>query len=194
MPRIIAGTHRSRSLEAPPGLATRPYTDRVKESVFNILRGHIEGANVLDLFAGIGTMGFEAVSRGAANVVMIEKDRRVHAVLERNLEKLDCSDQVEVVLGDALSTMPVLRAPRPVHIIFIDPPYEMMKDQKQRERILDQVGRLAELLDDDGYIILRSPLQDSATDHSVPGLNGPEVRAYKKQHNVLLYAKGGGES
>lgn len=189
MPRIIAGTHRSRTLETVEGTTTRPYTDRVKESVFNILQGHIEGFNVLDLFAGIGTMGLEAASRGAASVVMVERDRRVFAALERNVEMLGAEDVAVALQGDALSTLPILRSPRPVHVIFVDPPYAMMVDDRARAKVLEQVHRVSELLDEDGFILLRTPLLHPKTDHSVEGLVGPEARVYKKQETVLIYGR-----
>ncbi|MDG2200347.1 MAG: 16S rRNA (guanine(966)-N(2))-methyltransferase RsmD [Phycisphaerales bacterium] len=189
MPRIIAGTHRSRALETIEGMSTRPYTDRVKESVFNILRGHIEGANVLDLFSGIGTMGLEAASRGAASVLMVERDRRVFAALERNVEMLNADDVATAIQGDALSSLPILRSPRPLHIIFVDPPYAMMQDDGIRARILQQVHRVSELLDDGGFIVLRTPLKHPRVDHSIEGLAGPEVRGYQKQQAVLFYGR-----
>ena len=189
MPRIIAGTHRSRALETIEGMSTRPYTDRVKESVFNILQGHIEGANVLDLFSGIGTMGLEAASRGAASVLMVERDRRVFAALERNVEMLNAEDVATAIQGDALSSLPILRSPRPLHIIFVDPPYAMMEDDQTRARLLQQIHRVSELLDDGGFIVLRTPLRHPRVDHSIEGLAGPEVRRYQKQQTVLFYGR-----
>ena len=170
-------------------MSTRPYTDRVKESVFNILQGHIEGANVLDLFAGIGTMGLEAISRGAASVLMVERDRRVHAALERNIDMLGVGDAAIGLQGDALSTLPMLRSPRPLHLIFVDPPFAMMEDDRTRPRVFEQMQRLAELVDPEGFIILRTPLKHPRVDHSIAGLVGPEVRTYRKQHSVLFYSR-----
>ncbi len=189
MPRIIAGTHRSRALETIEGMSTRPYTDRVKESVFNILQGHIEGANVLDLFAGIGTMGLEAVSRGAASVLMVERDRRVYAALERNIDRLGVDDVAVALQGDALSTLPILRSPRPLHVVFVDPPFAMMEDDRTRPRVLEQIQRLADLVDPQGFIILRTPLKHPRVDHAIAGLVGPEVRTYRKQHSVLFFSR-----
>lgn len=189
MPRIIAGLHRSRKLESVSSEITRPYTDRVKESVFNILRGHIEGSGVLDAFAGVGTMGLEAVSRGASHVVLIEQDVRVHSMLTRNIELLGCADMAEAVRGDALSSTPVLRAPRPLHVVFLDPPYSMMRDDRLRTLVLEQAAVLGALLEAGGWLVLRSPLNPSRVDHLVEGLSGPEVRMYQKQHAVLFYTR-----
>ena len=189
MPRIIAGQYRSRTLESAQTDATRPYTDRVKESVFNILRGHVEGSGVLDVFAGIGTMGLEAVSRGASHVVLIEQDAKVYASLARNIEKLGCGSVAEAVRGDALSSTPILRAPSPLGVVFIDPPYVMMKDDRLRARVLEQASSLAEHLDPGGWLVLRTPLDATRIEHDVPGLTGPEIRTYRKQHSVLFYTR-----
>ena len=192
MPRIIAGQFRSRMLESAQTETTRPYTDRVKESVFNILRGHIEGSGVLDVFAGVGTMGLEAVSRGAAHVVLIEQDAKVYASLARNIKQLDCGSVAEAVRGDALSSTPILRAPSPLNIIFLDPPYVMMKDDRLRARILEQAAQLGQQLEPGGWLVLRSPLDPTRVEHDVAGLAGPEVRTYRKQHAVLFYTRDGG--
>ena len=194
MPRIIAGHYRSRMLESAQTDATRPYTDRVKESVFNILRGHIEGSGVLDIFSGVGTMGLEAVSRGASHVVLIEQDAKVYSTLVRNIEMLGCGDVAEAVRGDALSSTPVLRAPSPLNVIFLDPPYVMMKDERLRVRVLEQAAQLGQHLEPGGWLVLRSPLDPERVDHAVDGLNGPEVRTYRKQHAVLFYTRAGGGS
>ena len=91
----------------------------------------------------------EAASRGAASVVMVERDRRVFAALERNVEMLGAGDVAVALQGDALSTLPILRSPRPVHVIFVDPPYAMMVDERARAKVLEQVHRVSELLDEE---------------------------------------------
>lgn len=131
--------------------------DLVKEAVFNLLRGHCEDGPVLDLFAGTGTMGLEASSRGSPRVVFVEKDRRVVKVLERNIADLDAHDGCEVVIGDALGPAALTRCPRPVHLVFMDPPYEMVRDPQGWVRVRTQARRLVGLLDDTGYLVLRTP-------------------------------------
>src|SRR5437773_10576563 len=86
--RIIAGTRRGHTIHAPKGLETRPTSDRVRENVFNIVAPWVEGARVLDLYAGSGAMGLEALSRGAASVVFVEADADAVRTIERNLDKL----------------------------------------------------------------------------------------------------------
>jgi len=153
-----------------------------------MLRGHFEGVAVIDLFAGVGTMGLEAISQGAASVLMVEQDRRIFNLLERNVQELDCADRADLLCGDALGAMALLRAPRPVHVCFVDPPFAMMEDEALRQRILDQVQEAGQLLDPSGFVVLRTPLDPDRVLHSVPGLDGPEVHAHGKNHFVCLYA------
>jgi len=156
--RIIAGQYRRRKLASPPeGAITRPFPDMVKEAMFNLLRGHFEGEAVLDCFSGTGTVGLEAASRGASRVVCVERDRRVTKVLEANIEMLGAEETVEVVTGDALGPATIHRCPKPVHIVFFDPPYPMVRDQADWARIKIQFERLISMLDDTGYAVLRTP-------------------------------------
>jgi len=125
--RIIAGTLRGRRLEAPPGEATRPTSDRARQALFDMLwhapwagRGAIEGAHVLDAFAGTGALGLEALSRGAAHATFLETDRAALATLRRNVAACRAEGRAEIVAGDA--TRPP-RAPAPCGLLFLDPPY-----------------------------------------------------------------------
>lgn len=158
MIRIIGGEYRRRLLRTPKdATVTRPLTDRVRTSVFNMLRGHIEGETFLDAFAGVGSFGLEAASRGAGEVVMIEKDREIAEILQTNVDELGAGDVCRVIRGDALGAAIVARCPRPIHVVFFDPPYPMILDPAQRERVFGQFSRLVGLLDDGGFAILRTP-------------------------------------
>lgn len=130
--RIIAGVYRSRSLEAPAGLATRPTSDRLRETLFNVLAPRIEGAAFLDLYAGSGAVGIEALSRGAARVTFVERDAKALAVLRGNLERLGIGGAFRV---DARSVAAFLRgaagaAPgrEPHEVVFLDPPWDAAKE------------------------------------------------------------------
>ena len=156
--RIIGGQLKRRKLRPPPaGVDARPITDRVRESLFNLLRGHFEGATVLDVFAGTGTIGLEAISRGAQQVIFFERDRKTARVLEQNLEELGVRDRGEVFSGDALGPQALGRVPGPVHIIFFDPPYAMVRDPESWPRVQRQFERMIQLLDDTGFAVLRTP-------------------------------------
>ena len=188
MLKIIAGEYRSRRLREPRAdEQSRPYLARMRESVFNLLRGWFEDANVLDLFAGVGTVGLEAVSRGAARVVMVEQNRQTHEHLVANIDTLGCGDRAEAVLGDALSEHILFRAPRPVDLLFVDPPYPLMTDPASRGRVLAQIERCATILAEPSFVILRSPLGPDDVDLTIPGFAGPEPHDYGRDKWVLLY-------
>lgn len=189
MLRIIAGDFRSRRLVAPSDAeTTRPWTQRGRESIFNVLRGHYEGANVVDLFAGVGTIGLEMVSRGAARVLLVEQDRRIFSMLEQNVERLGCADRADLLCGDALGAVALLRAARPINLLFIDPPYAMMADEGLRARVLTQIRQAIALLASTAFVVLRTPLDPGRTTHAIMGLDGPEIYSQGRGHFVCLYA------
>lgn len=120
--RVVAGELRGRRIEAPTGLGTRPTTDMVREAVFNALNslGLIRDAAVADLYAGSGSLGIEALSRGAAHCTFVERDRNALRTLRDNLAELGLADRSKVVPGDAR----VLASALNVDIVLADPPYE----------------------------------------------------------------------
>ena len=121
--RIIAGTRRGHTIQAPKGLDTRPTSDRVRENVFNIVAPWVEGARVLDLYAGSGAMGLEALSRGAAHVTFVESDREACRTINRNLDKL-ALENATVLCQDALSALRAdARAGTRYDLVLLDPPY-----------------------------------------------------------------------
>jgi 16S rRNA (guanine966-N2)-methyltransferase len=117
--RIIAGKWRSRIVKFPPAMQLRPTPDRVRETLFNWLGQRLDALACLDLFAGSGALGFEALSRGAARVVMIERDRAVARALRESARALQAP--AEVIEGDALGYLE--RAPERFDLAFVDPPY-----------------------------------------------------------------------
>ena len=119
--RVISGTARGRRLKELPGMDTRPTTDKVKESVFNIVQFDIEGRAVLDLFGGTGQLGIEALSRGAANCAFVDQSRQATAVIKENLKITGFSDKAQVQQGDALAFLAGCR--QRFNLIFLDPPY-----------------------------------------------------------------------
>jgi 16S rRNA (guanine966-N2)-methyltransferase len=122
--RIIAGSRKGARISAPRGTATRPTGDRVREAAFNLIGpGRVEGATVLDLFAGSGAMGLEALSRGAAAAVFVESDRDACRSINRNLDKLGLSGAT-VLCQDALTALRAdSRAGRRYDLVLVDPPY-----------------------------------------------------------------------
>jgi 16S rRNA (guanine966-N2)-methyltransferase len=122
--RIIAGLYGGRRLVAPKGLIARPTQDRVREAWFSILGAEVEEARVLDLFAGSGALGLEALSRGAEFATFVEKARPSLEALEKNIVALDVTTQVKVVKGDALKFVQGLDAGA-FDLAFADPPYDL---------------------------------------------------------------------
>jgi 16S rRNA (guanine(966)-N(2))-methyltransferase RsmD len=123
--RVIGGHDRGRRLRAPRGLRTRPTADRVRETLFDVLGPAVVGARILDLFAGTGAVGIEALSRGAARVVLVERDQSALRALRANLAALGASRAAaRVMAGDVLHVLPEIGAQEgPFDFVFIDPPY-----------------------------------------------------------------------
>jgi 16S rRNA (guanine966-N2)-methyltransferase len=121
--RIVAGSAKGARIYAPRGHATRPTSDRVREAVFAILAS-VEGLSVLDLFAGSGALGLEALSRGAVSATFVESDPAALEAIERNLEKLGLAG-ARVVRADAVKYL--ARTPERYDVVFLDPPYEMVE-------------------------------------------------------------------
>lgn len=139
--RIIAGEFRGANLFSPKRAAVRPMLDRVKEAVFSILGGSFEGQRALDLFAGTGSLGLEALSRGAAACTFVESDPAVLASLRRNVEKLRLETRCRVVKGDALGWKPE-RGER-FDLFFYDPPYGLLQGgAKARTRTVERFASL----------------------------------------------------
>jgi len=122
--RVIAGSHGGRRLKAPPGRGTRPTSDRVREALFSML-GELRAERVLDLFAGTGALGIEALSRGAGAVVFVERDQGAARILRENLRTLEIGpDRAEVRRGEALAALRTARERGEFYdLVFIDPPY-----------------------------------------------------------------------
>ena len=123
MIRVVSGEFGGRKLAVPDGLATRPTTDKVRQAVFNSLdsAGLIDGAAVVDLFAGSGALGIEALSRGAATCVFVERDRAALHALRANIGALGLEQRTTVVTSDVPAWVPALRG---IDLALIDPPYE----------------------------------------------------------------------
>jgi 16S rRNA (guanine966-N2)-methyltransferase len=151
--RIISGKYRGRKLKSPPSLKTRPTSDRLRETLFNILAPRIEGARFLDLCAGSGAVGLEALSRGAAHVTFVDRSRKMYALIETNLELLNVGDgETEVLSKEALDffNRSVKREAEPYDAIFFDPPYTT-----DYEEVLEYIGEhAAGLLAKDGVVVV----------------------------------------
>ena len=162
--RVIAGTLRRRVLEAPAGVDTRPTSDRLRETLFNVLSPRIEGARFLDLYAGSGAVGIEAASRGAAKVVLVERAAPALRVLRANLENLGLRNDVRV---EAVSVAGFLRRGRPsdaaqFDLVFLDPPYDAAPEYELALGLLG--GEARGLLAEDALVIAEHRRKTSLKD------------------------------
>jgi len=148
--RIIAGSLRSRTLQAPPGLATRPTSGRLRETLFNVLAPRIEGAQLLDLYAGSGAVGIEAMSRGAAGVVFVERAAPALKVLRANLQQLELKDGVDVHAGN-VSAFLRRETGAGFDIVFLDPPYDAVSEYAA---VLGLLGGAASALLNEGAMVI----------------------------------------
>ena len=157
--RIIAGTKRGMKLLSPKSETSRPYTDRVKESLFSVLYkyGLLEGRAVADVFSGVGSMGLEALSRGAEFALFVEKDPKIGSILKQNIEKAGFTAQSKVIRANAFKIgAPVDFEGQKYSIIFVDPPYRLSSDVGENSDLSRLLDLLPEQLADDGIVIVRT--------------------------------------
>lgn len=143
--RIISGIYRRRLLQSNTGSTTRPITDRAKVMLFDRLEQHLPGTRVLDLYSGTGSLGLEALSRGAASVVCIEADVKAYSLLKSNVSSLGVEEQVLCWRTDALYSSYKPRNVEgifPYDVIFLDPPYRMLEQLKPETPLSDSIRRL----------------------------------------------------
>jgi len=157
--RIIAGTKRGMKLLSPKTQDSRPITDRVKESLFSVLYKYDlpNGKMVADLFCGVGSLGLEALSRGAKFVTFVENDPKIIAILKKNIEKAEFSGESKIIRTDAFEAgVPVSFDQQKHDLIFVDPPYSATRDAKEGSplgRLLDILGRQ---LAAEGIVVVRA--------------------------------------
>ncbi len=184
--RIIGGEHGGRRIAAPEGRDTRPMLDRVREAMFGTLAPWLaDRALVLDLFAGSGSLGLEALSRGARFVRFVEKNAKAAAVLRANVEALDLGDRAEIVRGDALA--PSSWGDEAPDVVIFDPPYPLLKSMESRRAVLTAIERLvADALAPEGVLVFHAPRR--AVDLSDEGADWT-CRAREYGSNTLWYVQ-----
>jgi 16S rRNA (guanine966-N2)-methyltransferase len=166
--RIIAGEHKGARIFAPPGRETRPTSDRVRENVFNIVAPWVEEARVLDLYAGSGAMGLEALSRGASAAVFVESDPGAVRAIERNLDKLRVRGATVLRVEATTALAREAAAGRKYDLVLLDPPYAMTD--------FAPLGRyLPDVLADDGLLVVETAAR---IEPDVPGLGVRTTRKY----------------
>lgn len=176
--RVITGTARGRKLVAPPGEHTRPTTDMAKEGIFSIVQFEVEGASVLDLFAGSGQMGIEALSRGARQCVFVDNARISKAAQRENLAHTGFLDKAHMLMKDAVSYLQ--SSPGPFDLAFIDPPY----DQGIIDKVLPMV---ASAMSESGAILCESSNRENLPETAGDFVKKREYRYGKTK--VTLYRR-----
>lgn len=165
MLHIIGGQAKGMRLRAPKGMRTRPTSGRVRTSLFSILGDAVPGARVADLFAGSGALGLEALSRGASFCCFVESARPALTALDANIEHLHMADQSEVLRSNAFAALPLLHEHGPFDLLFLDPPYPLLR--QKLPRFLTLLGDLAApaVLAPDGLVVVQhgsdTPLPDT---------------------------------
>ncbi len=198
--RIIAGTAKGMKFSAPEGLGSRPVLDRVKESWFAVLgsragTGGVEGARVLDLYSGVGSLGLEALSRGAAGCVFVESDPECARLLDDHIERARLQDRAEVRRARAETALPDLARERErFDLVFLDPPFELAG----KEDFYAEGGVLAlagELLAPEGWLMLRREVagKEGAGVEVPDGLALADRRAWGRNEVLFFAGRSAGE-
>lgn len=172
--RIIAGEFRGRRLLPPAGDQTRPVTDRVKQSVFDVISPLLEGSRVYDCFAGTGSFGLEALSRGAMHATFFESHRPTIALLKKNIDALGVRDRATIVSDDCFAYLSRANARASVDVVFLDPPYRYLNERPDELR--RACAALAQhQLAEDGVVLFR---HDAADALAIPALPAVDARSY----------------
>jgi len=180
--RVIAGSARRLNLVTVPGNDTRPTTDRVKETLFNILQPDLAGCRFLDLFAGSGAIGIEALSRGAAEAVFVENNRKAQACIKTNLQTTRLYSQARVLECDALTALTRLeRDEKPFDVIFMDPPY----DKGLEEQVLMSL-KDSSLVNEDTMLVVEADLYTDFSYVDILGYEILRVKEYKNNKHIFL--------
>lgn len=175
--RVISGKKRGAKLVAPEGLQTRPTTDRIKETLFNIINFDLPGCSFLDLFSGSGAIGIEALSRGSKEVVFVENGKEALSCIKENLEKTKLKDQSVICAMDVAGALQKLvQQGKKFDIIFMDPPYALASI----DSLLTYIAQ-HDLLEKDGYIIV-----EQGTDRKLTTIEGLQLIKEKEYKTTTL--------
>ena len=179
--RVIAGTRKSLTLKSIPGMGTRPTTDRIKETLFNIIAPKLYACRFMDMFAGSGGIGIEALSRGAEFCCFVEQNARAASVLKENIKKTGFTDCSEIIIKNTLRCDEFLSGVKPFDIIFMDPPYDCGLEEQAIRKILKTNAVKADTM----FIVEASADTDFSWTADA-GLSCIKEKQYKTNKHVFL--------
>ena len=182
--RIIAGTARSLPLKTIEGKDTRPTTDKTKETLFNVMQFDVPGAYFLDLFAGSGQIGLEALSRGAAYAVFVENSRKAASCIEDNIHFTKFDKVSRLMMTDAVTAVRTLEGKYKFDIVFMDPPYNHDLERQVLEYLSD-----SSLADDHTLIITEADLHTDFSYVTDLGYELARSKEYKTNKHIFLYKR-----
>jgi len=180
--RVIAGSARRLLLKTVEGMDTRPTQDRIKETLFNMIQNDLYGVAFLDLFAGSGGIGIEALSRGAGSAVFIDNGSRQVACIKDNLKITKLEDKAQVICGDVISSLKMLEnAGKKFDFVFMDPPY----NQGHEMRVMEAISKTS-ITDEETVFIIEASLETSFSWVSDMGYEVTRSKEYKTNKHVFL--------
>lgn len=179
--RIISGSKRGMLLETPEGMDTRPTSDRIKETLFNMISFDIYDSRFLDLFSGSGQMGIEALSRGASEAVFIEKDKNAIRCIENNIQKAKLNDTAKLYKDDVFSTITRIKDVPAFDIIFMDPPYNKLIEKQVLEAFKN-----VNFVSEDTIIIVEASIETDFDYVTDLGYEITKEKIYKTNKHVFL--------
>jgi 16S rRNA (guanine966-N2)-methyltransferase len=179
--RIIAGSARSLPLKAPVGKVTRPTTDRVKETLFNMLMPYVSAARFLDLFSGSGSIGLEALSRGASQAVFVENNNKAADCIRENIKFTKFDSQSILFQMDVSNALKKMEGSYTFDIVFMDPPYEQ-KFELEALRFLSH----SSLIHQDTILVVEASVQTDFTDLAALGYHKTKEKKYKTNVHLFL--------
>ena len=180
--RVIAGEKRHLLLKTLNDLSIRPTTDKIKETLFNMIQFDVQGVNFLDLFAGTGAIGIEALSRGAKMATFVDNNDKSIKVIKENLEHTGLSEKANVIKSDASLSLENLSKKNEVYdIVFMDPPY----DKDLYRPVFEKISK-SNIINNDSIIILEVALKDDAVGIEDLGFKISKIKKYKSNKHIFF--------
>lgn len=179
--RVIAGKARRLQLKAPKGMDTRPTTDRIKETLFNMIQDELYEIHFLDLFSGSGAIGIEALSRGATWACFVEQNKEAAGIIKENLQFTHLSLQAKVMNCTAISAISMLQGKDKFHVVFMDPPYG-----KGLEKEVLKFPAFYQILEDKALVIIEADLNTSLSLEDIQGFRILKEKVYKTNKHIFL--------